>query len=72
VSLLINCKDQDEIDYYWEKLTTDGGEESVCGWLKDKYGVNWQVTPANVEELIKKPGAFKIMMRQKKIIIAEY
>jgi predicted 3-demethylubiquinone-9 3-methyltransferase (glyoxalase superfamily) len=49
VSLLISCKDQDEIDYYWEKLTADGGEESVCGWLKGKYGVSWQVAPANMK-----------------------
>jgi len=72
VSLLISCKDQDEIDYYWEKLTADGGEESVCGWLKGKYGVSWQVAPANMKELMKKPDAFKTMMKQKKIIIAEY
>lgn len=72
VSLLISCKDQDEIDYFWEKLTQDGGEESVCGWLKDKYGVSWQVAPDNMEELMKSPNAFKIMMQQKKIVIAEY
>lgn len=72
VSLSISCKDQDEIDYYWEKLTADGGAESVCGWLKDKYGVSWQVTPEGMEELMKKPDAFKTMMKQKKIIIAEY
>lgn len=72
VSLSISCKDQDEIDYYWEKFTKDGGEESVCGWLKDKYGMSWQVAPANMEELMKKPDAFKTMMQQKKIIIAEY
>jgi len=72
VSLMISCKDQDEIDYYWEKLTAEGGEESVCGWLKDKYGVSWQVAPENMEELMKKPDAFKTMMKQKKIIIADY
>jgi predicted 3-demethylubiquinone-9 3-methyltransferase (glyoxalase superfamily) len=72
VSLSISCQDQDEIDYYWEKFTTDGGEESVCGWLKDKYGVSWQVVPENMDEYMKKPGAFKIMMGQKKIIISEY
>lgn len=72
VSLSIACQDQDEIDYYWEKLTTDGGQESVCGWIKDKYNVSWQVAPANMEELMKKPNAFKIMMQQKKIILAEY
>ena len=72
VSLSISCKDQDEIDYYWEKFTAEGGEESVCGWLKDKYGVSWQVAPENMEELMKKPDAFKTMMKQKKIIIADY
>ncbi len=72
VSLSIACKDQDEIDYFWEKLTAGGGEESVCGWLKDKYGVSWQVAPENMKELMKKPNAFKTMMKQKKIIIAEY
>lgn len=72
VSLLIVCKDQDEIDYYWEKLTAEGGEESVCGWLKDKYGVSWQVAPSNMDELMNKPDAYKTMMNQKKIIIAEY
>ncbi len=72
VSLAIACKDQAEIDYFWEKLTAGGGQESVCGWLKDKYGVSWQVAPENMEELMKKPGAFKTMMGQKKIIIAEY
>lgn len=72
VSFMITCEDQKEIDYYWEKLTSNGGEESVCGWLKDKYGLSWQVTPKNMEELMKKPDAFKIMMGQKKIIIADY
>lgn len=72
VSLLINCKDQDEIDYYWEKLSANGGEQSVCGWLKDKFGVSWQIAPANMEELMKNPNAFKILLNQKKIIISEY
>ncbi len=72
VSFLIACKDQAEIDYYWEKLTAEGGEESVCGWLKDKYGLSWQVTPANMEDLMKKPGAFAKMMKMKKLIIADF
>jgi predicted 3-demethylubiquinone-9 3-methyltransferase (glyoxalase superfamily) len=50
VSLQINCETQEEIDYFWERLT-EGGEESVCGWLKDKYGLSWQVTPSGMEEL---------------------
>ena len=49
ISLLINCADQDEIDYYWAKLT-DGGEEGQCGWLKDSFGLSWQVVPAGMEE----------------------
>lgn len=69
---MISCNDQTEIDYYWNKLTSEGGEESVCGWLKDKYGLSWQVCPANWEMLTKKPGAFKKMMGMKKIIIADF
>ena len=72
VSFMINCKDQEEIDYYWDALTVNGGQESVCGWLKDKYGLSWQVCPQNWEELNKKPGAFKRMMSMKKIIIADF
>ena len=45
ISLLIDCADQAEIDYYWDTLSADGGEESQCGWLKDKYGLSWQVVP---------------------------
>lgn len=71
VSFIIACKDQDEIDYYWEKLSAVPKSE-VCGWCKDKYGLSWQVTPANIEELLKKPGAFANMMKMKKIIIADF
>lgn len=72
VSFMIPCKDQEEIDYYWYTLTANGGEESVCGWLKDKYGLSWQVCPEYWEELSKKPGAFKKMMGMKKLIIADF
>jgi len=72
VSFMIPCKDQSEIDYYWSKLTADGGKEGVCGWLSDKYGLSWQVCPENWVELSKKPGYFKVLMNQKKIIISEY
>jgi predicted 3-demethylubiquinone-9 3-methyltransferase (glyoxalase superfamily) len=54
VSLIIHCDTQDEIDYYWEKLTEDG-EESMCGWLKDKFGVSWQVTPTILSKLMSDP-----------------
>lgn len=71
VSFSIACKDQDEIDYFWEKLSSVP-ESEQCGWCKDKYGLSWQVVPANIEELMKKPNAFKTMMQQKKIVISEY
>jgi len=55
VSLVVNCKTQEEIDYYWEKLTADGGEESMCGWLKDKFGFSWQIIPENIGQLLTNP-----------------
>lgn len=72
ISFAIYCKDQAEIDYYWNALTAEGGAESVCGWLKDKYGLSWQVVPVQMDELMKKPDAFKKMMGMKKIIIDEF
>lgn len=51
ISLLINCADQEEVDYYWKKLG-EGGQEGPCGWLKDKYGLSWQVVPAALGELL--------------------
>jgi predicted 3-demethylubiquinone-9 3-methyltransferase (glyoxalase superfamily) len=72
VSFMVPCKDQEEIDYYWNTLTENGGEESVCGWLKDRFGLSWQICPENWEELSKKPGAFKKMMGMKKLIIADF
>ena len=50
ISLMVTCKDQEEIDAYWDKLT-DGGEEGPCGWCKDRYGLSWQVTPAGLDSL---------------------
>ena len=75
LSLLIRCEDQEEIDHYWEKLT-DGGEEGMCGWLKDRFGVSWQVWPPSVEELFEDPDpakaerAMKAMFEMRKIDIA--
>lgn len=71
VSFLVQCKDQNEIDYFWEKLSAVP-ESEQCGWCKDKYGLSWQICPENMEELMKNPNAFPIMLKQKKIIIAEY
>ncbi len=71
VSFLINCKDQEEIDYYWDALTKDGGQESVCGWLKDKYGLSWQVAPEDIDKLVQNPNSFANMMKMKKIIIED-
>ena len=71
VSLVVNCKDQQEIDKYWNGLTADGGAESQCGWLKDKYGLSWQVIPENIGTLVQKPEAMQAMMQMKKIVIAD-
>jgi predicted 3-demethylubiquinone-9 3-methyltransferase (glyoxalase superfamily) len=75
VSLLINCETQDEVDYYWEKLT-DGGEESMCGWLKDRFGVSWQVVPSGIEELFadadakRAERAMQAMLQMRKLDVA--
>lgn len=52
ISFVINCETQEEVDYFWEKLTGDGGEESACGWLKDKFGLSWQVTPTVLIDML--------------------
>ncbi|MGH2945440.1 MAG: VOC family protein [Solirubrobacteraceae bacterium] len=75
VSLQISCEDQEEVDYYWDRLT-EGGEEGPCGWLKDKYGLSWQVVPAGMEELFTDPDpkraerAMKAMFEMRKLDIA--
>ena len=56
ISLLIDCKDQEEVDYYWAKLS-QGGEEGPCGWVKDRYGLSWQVVPGGMEELLNDPDS---------------
>ena len=76
MSMVINCKDQAEVDYFWEKLIADGGEESMCGWLKDKYGLSWQVTPVMLSKMLtdknkkKAAQAFQAMLSMRKIDIA--
>ena len=55
VSIVVECETQDEIDRYWNKLTSDGGAESMCGWLKDPYGVSWQIIPSNIGQLMSDP-----------------
>jgi predicted 3-demethylubiquinone-9 3-methyltransferase (glyoxalase superfamily) len=77
VSFFVNCKDQAEVDYYWEKLTADGGEESMCGWLKDKYGLSWQIIPKALGELMGDPDPVKsqrvmqAMLQMQRIIVAD-
>lgn len=66
VSFVVTCKDQDEIDYYWEKLSADP-EAEQCGWLKDKFGLSWQIVPEDMSELITTPAAGAAMMGMKKI-----
>ena len=75
ISLMIDCKDQAEVDYFWSRLTADGGEESQCGWLKDKFGLSWQVVPSVMSSLVTGPDpegakrAMAAMMTMKKIDI---
>lgn len=71
VSFSISCKDQAEIDYFWEKLSKVPASEQ-CGWCKDQYGLSWQIVPENMGELMQKPDAFKKMMQMKKLTIADF
>jgi predicted 3-demethylubiquinone-9 3-methyltransferase (glyoxalase superfamily) len=71
VSLEVRCTDQAEIDRFWEALSAVP-EAEQCGWLADRFGVSWQIVPANFGDLMERPGAYDTMMKQKKIIIAEY
>jgi predicted 3-demethylubiquinone-9 3-methyltransferase (glyoxalase superfamily) len=67
---VVRCESQQEVDEYWSKLSA-GGAESECGWLKDKFGLSWQIVPARLPELVKNPKAMRAMMGMKKINIAE-
>lgn len=60
VSIAILCDTQEEIDFYWSRLTADGGQESQCGWLKDKFGMSWQVTPAILSDMVCDPDTRKV------------
>lgn len=71
ISFAVSCKDQEEIDYYWGKLSSVS-EAEQCGWCKDKYGLSWQIVPENMGDLMKKPGAFAKMMLMKKLIVSEF
>jgi len=75
VSMYVDCEDQAEVDYFWNKLTADGGEESMCGWLK--YGLSWQIVPKQLGELMGDPDPEKsqrvmqAMLKMQKIIVAD-
>ena len=76
VSLVVNCDSQEEIDYFWEKLAADGGEPNVCGWVRDKFGMYWQITPAILPKMIadknaaRAARAMNAMMQMEKLDIA--
>lgn len=71
VSFAITCEDQEEIDYYWEKLSSVPQAEQ-CGWCKDRFGLSWQVVPKNMGELMQKPNAYAHMMQMKKLVIEDF
>ena len=77
ISLYVNCETQDEVDYFWNKLTAGGGQPSQCGWLKDKYGLSWQIVPSALPRLLSDPDGAKAnrvmqaMMQMQKIDIAK-
>jgi predicted 3-demethylubiquinone-9 3-methyltransferase (glyoxalase superfamily) len=77
ISFVISCESQKEIDYYWSKLSSNGGQEGQCGWLKDKYGLSWQIIPSSLSKLIGGPDkeksrrAMAALMKMKKLVIAD-
>jgi len=76
VSFIVNCEDQAEVDHFWSKLSADGGQEGPCGWLKDRFGLSWQIVPKALPALLTDPDAgkagraMKAMLQMKKIDIA--
>jgi len=70
ISFVVTCKNQEEIDYYWEKLSAVPKSEQ-CGWLKDRFGLSWQIVPENLGELIKTEKATQAMLKMKKIVIKD-
>ena len=77
ISFFVNCETQAEIDHFWNKLTADGGQESMCGWLKDKFGVSWQIVPPALGKMLsdndkaRSGRVMQTMMGMKKLIIAD-
>jgi len=73
VSFVVDCETQEEIDYYWEKLTANGGSEGQCGWLKDQFGISWQIVPTILPKLLSDPAkaqkVIQVYMQMKKFDI---
>ena len=77
ISFSVACADQAEVDRYWEALLADGGEESMCGWLKDRFGLSWQIVPDRLYELVSDPdparaeAATRAMLGMRKLVVAD-
>lgn len=77
VSFMIYCKDQEEVDHFWDHFVNDGGSESMCGWCKDKFGLSWQVIPVRLMEIMKSGDqekskkAFDAMLKMRKLVISD-
>ncbi len=72
ISFVVTCDDQVAIDYYWAKLTGEGGKEGRCGWLTDKFGVAWQVVPRNLADMLKPPAAMAALLKMYKLDISTF